>query len=104
MLPPLATAGGGNGSGGDGGGGSAAQIDWVNTRLNTLQRKAVADIVTRAHAPLPYIIFGPPGERTTAPLHNDVQATSSLTVAPAHTVHTPIPSRTTHTHVGDSVS
>jgi hypothetical protein len=34
---------------------------WVNERTNELQRRAVTDIVLKAHQSVPYIIFGPPG-------------------------------------------
>jgi hypothetical protein len=41
---------------------------WANANLNDEQRAAVAAVVAGAHAPAPYLIFGPPGTGKTSTL------------------------------------
>ena len=42
-------------------GGTRAPLHWVNSLLDTQQRMAVQRILEGQYAPLPFMVFGPPG-------------------------------------------
>jgi hypothetical protein len=64
LFPDTSMLSSSNSSGSSGNAAAAAAgqpLVWVNERTNELQRRAVTDIVLKAHQSVPYIIFGPPG-------------------------------------------
>ena len=53
-------------------------LQFINTRLNPRQRRAVEAIVSAACRPIPYILFGPPGTGKTVTMVESILQVSLL--------------------------